>query len=94
MDDSLIDSLIKELRDEYQIPPFYSNKSLTSNLKEGAHELSRFVEEPDFQEDMTARSLLKNYVYYAFFKKTHEFFNNYNNDLVSWQMSKIGSTGL
>lgn len=95
MEDKLVNTLIEELRGEYQIPPYYTDKSLTNNIKEGNDELLRFVCEIDYDKDLTARSLLKNYVYYAFFNKTYEFFENYSKDLLSWQMSKLnGNTSI
>ena len=39
----------------------------------------------DFDNDLVARSLLKNYIYYALNLVTNEFWENYRADILQWQ---------
>lgn len=83
-----INKLIIEIREEYQIPLFFDSKALENFIFEGSDELSKLVEEFDVDNDLTARSLLKNYVNYAFNKRTNEFFELYLTRILSWRLSK------
>lgn len=91
MDDRVIDSLIKELKDE-GIPPYCPNTVLISYIYQGNAALERYVENIDYEKDYTARDLLKNYVWYSFNKASNEFFVNYGDILLSWQFSKVGES--
>lgn len=84
-----ITDIIDEVRVEFQIPPFFTDEALTNYIKEGNAELSKLVENIDYNKDLIARSLLKNYVHYAYFKRIPDFFENYQSNIVSWQMSLI-----
>ncbi len=83
------ENLAKEIRDEFQIPPFFSDESLKSYIKEGVFEFNNLVINTDFDIDLIARSLLKNYCFYAFNKKLDEFWENYNSSILRWQFSKM-----
>lgn len=77
--------LIEEFRTDYQIPPFISDDTLLRYAKEGEAALSSLVLTADFSNDLEARSLLKNYMYYAHNHVVNEFWENYKNDILRWQ---------
>ena len=78
--------LIDEIRAEYQIPPFFSNDSLNRYVAEGKGVFERLVPGVDFDEDTTARMLLKNYVFYSYNHRTNEFFENFSELILMWQV--------
>lgn len=84
--------IAKEVRDEFQIPPYFPDTSLLNFVREGQYRLKTFVSNADFIEDLTARFLLKTYVNYAYFKKVNEFMEEYNNDILAWQFSKLDAS--
>ena len=79
------EDFIDEFREDYQIPPYVSDETLIRFAKEGEAALGRLVLTVDFSTDLTARSLLKNYMYYAFNLVTNEFWENYSRDILQWQ---------
>lgn len=79
------DTLIGEFRTDYQIAPYVSDDTLTRLAKEGEGALSDLVLSVDFEGDLVARALLKNYMYYAMNHVTNEFWENYRNDVTQWQ---------
>lgn len=78
-------ALISEFRTDYQIAPYVADGTLERFAKEGEAALSRLVLSVDFESDLIARSLLKNYMYYAMNHVTNEFWENYRNDVTQWQ---------
>lgn len=94
MTEEVLKQLVKEVRDEFQIPPYFPDTSLTNYAKEGEAFLQS-KKSHDIETDMTARSLLKNYINYAYFKRLDEFENNYNHNIVGWQLEDDnGNTGI
>lgn len=89
MNDETVIKLLKEIREEYQIPPYFSDEALISYTKMAEHYLKSLVFEIDFDTDYTARMLLKNYVFYAYHKKPDDFKINFNGDIVGWQMTYV-----
>lgn len=81
--------IIREIREEFQFPPYFKDASINNYILEGEAELLKLVEDIDFDEDRIARSLLKNYVNYAYYKRTDEFFENYNGNIIGWQMNQL-----
>lgn len=79
------DTLISEFRTDYQVAPYVSIETLTRLADEGEAALSRLVLSTDFDKDLIARSLLKNYMYYAMNHVTNEFWDNYRADILRWQ---------
>lgn len=89
MDENSVKRIIEEVREEYRIPPYYSDDSLKSHINTGVQTLLQIVDEINFDDDQVARSFLKNYVLYAYFQKADEFRINFNADLVAWQMDRL-----
>lgn len=85
--------LIKEVRGEFQIPPYFSDESLGNYINEGKSRFLSLVNDANFDTDLVARALLKNYVHYAYFKKSNEFMKDYCDEILSWQFSKLDTDG-
>ena len=61
----MLEEMIEEVRQEFQIPPYFPDESLLRYLKEGKHRLDTLNPGRSLETDDTFRSLLKNYVYYG-----------------------------
>lgn len=81
-----MEELVREIRQEFRIPPYYEDAAIERNIKEGEFRLSRLNPGRDIDEDLSYRSLVKNYVYYAFHNVTSEFFDNYASSILEWQL--------
>lgn len=77
--------LIDEFRTDYQVPPYISDDTLSRYAIEGEAALSSLVLSVDFSCDLEAKSLLKNYMYYALNHVLNEFWENYKADILRWQ---------
>lgn len=91
MNAETLKQIVEEIRSEFQIPPYFPDVSLQNYAKEGERYLQSLVPIIEFEQDLTARSLIKNYVYYAYFKKLNGFVENYNSNIVGWQMERCGN---
>lgn len=80
-----MDELIYEAREEFQIPPYFPDSGLLNYLNEGKVRLE-FLNPLAKEDDKTYRMLLKNYIYYAYHHKVHEFEDNYGSLILTWQM--------
>lgn len=80
-----MDELIYEVREEFQIPPYFPDSGLLNYLNEGKARLE-FLNPLVKEDDETYRMLLKNYIYYAYHHKVHEFEDNYGSLILTWQM--------
>ena len=83
-----MEDLIKELREDFQIPPYASDAILKRYLTEGSAYFKNLVPGADFDTDQTFRSLLKNYAYYAYNHVLNEFFENYRKSILGWQIGQ------
>lgn len=81
-----MEALVKEIREEFRIPPYYEDAVIERNIKEGEFRLSRLNPGRDIEQDLMYRNLVKNYVYYAFNNVINEFFENYASSILEWQM--------
>lgn len=79
-------TMISEIREEFRIPPYYSDDAIQRNINEGEARLSRLNPGCDVDTDSFYRSLVKNYVYYAFNNVINEFFENFASDILEWQL--------
>ncbi len=78
--------ILEEVRAEFQIPPYFPNEGLENYLKEGRARLDSLNPGRDAEKDLTYRSLLKNYVYYAYHHRIDDWESNYRSLILSWQM--------
>lgn len=74
MDDTQIKELITEIRREQHISPFEEDEVIEGYIKEAEYDINNHTgAEIDFNKNLKARSLLKNYVLYARFSRLAEF---------------------
>ncbi len=74
MNDIQIENLLKEIRDEQHITPFEKDTTIIGYIKEAKFDINKIVgAKIDYEIDLKARSLLKNYVFYVREKKLAEF---------------------
>lgn len=85
-DTDFINNILKEIRQEQTISPKIKNETITSYIKEGIYNIDEIVGTIiNFDEDLSARSLLKTYVLYATYKRLAEFKELYCSDYVTLQ---------
>ena len=80
------EKFIGEVRNEFQIPPFFRDEWLMNYVKEGKARLDALNPGRDIETDLTYRSLLKNYIYYAYHHRIDDWERNYQSLILSWQM--------
>ncbi len=74
MADTQIEKLLKEIRDEQHITPFEKDETIIGYIKEAEFDINKSSgAEINYEVDLKAKSLLKNYVFYAREKKLAEF---------------------
>lgn len=86
MNEKELASLVEEMREEFQIPPYYEDKQLANLAKGGEHAVGRLNPGCSIIKDLTYRMLLKNYMYYAYHHRVSEFMDNYSSMILTWQM--------
>lgn len=73
--------LITEIKGELNTPPNLQDSVLKNYIKEGMADITSSVADfIDFERNLNARSLLKNYVKYAYFGMKDEFYIRYHAD--------------
>lgn len=74
MADTQIEKLLKEIRAEQHITPFEKDETIIGYIKEAEFDINKSSgAEINYEVDLKAKSLLKNYVFYAREKKLAEF---------------------
>lgn len=74
MIDTQIEKLLREIRGEQHISPFEEDSVVIGYIKEAEYDINdKSGHQIDYEVDLTARSLLKNYVLYARGKRLAEF---------------------
>lgn len=69
-----LNEILEQVKLEQHTSPFQDDEELLGYIKEGIFDINTIVgAEINYSEDLQARTLLKNYVLYANFKKTAEF---------------------
>lgn len=81
-----MEELASEVREEFQIPPYFPEEIIERYLEEGKARLDGLNPGRDVEKDSVFRMLLKNYVYYAYHHKVNEWEQNYANAILSWQL--------
>ena len=79
-------TLVTEMREEFQIPPYYSDAQLSILAQEGECTVGGLNPGCSIIDDLTYRMLLKNYMYYAYHHRVSEFMDNYSSVILTWQM--------
>lgn len=80
------EKLIEEVRQEFHIPPYFEDEGILRFLKEGKAQLDRINPGRKLSEDETYKMILKNYANYAYYGKANEFWENYKNTILMWQL--------
>lgn len=86
MNSTELNALVMEMREEFQIPPYYNDKQLGRLAREGERTVGGLNPGCSITNDLTYRMLLKNYMYYAYHHKANEFMDNYASVILTWQM--------
>ena len=87
MTNEQITALIAEIREDFQIPPYFEDNVIERAVRRCTARLTDLKEDADFQTDLVGRGLLGNYVYYALNHRDEEFMQCYGPDIRSWQLS-------
>ena len=86
-DNKCVENIVKEVRKEQSISPKLPNDNFINYVKEGMYNINDSVGcMINYDEDLEARALLKNYVLYANHKRTAEFKELYMTDYVKLQV--------
>lgn len=81
MNDEEIGAFIKAFRLEKHVSTFRSDEEFKEYVKDGIQDINRYCgTEIDYDDDLVARRLLKNYVLYADYNKLAEFKEVYAKD--------------
>jgi len=87
MDDTQLIKVLEEIKGEQQISPFFDDDTLKNYIREAEYDINHAVgEEIDYESDLEARSLLKNYVLYANHKRLAEFKELYRGEYAELQI--------
>lgn len=87
MNTEALNNLVKEIRIEQAISPRVDNTILINIIKEGIYNINYSTgANIDYSSDLNARSLLKNYVFYATYNRLAEFKELYTSDYASLQL--------
>lgn len=88
LDEKTLLTLIKEVRRDFQIPPYFEDSGLKTYALEG--EVFLLGQNPgrDIAKDKTYRMLLKNYINYAYHHQVDVYLSNFSQLILSW---KLGS---
>ena len=86
MNDTQIKKLITEIRKEQHISPFEEDEVLQGYIKEAEYDINESSgAKINYEEDLKARSLLKNYVLYSRFSRLAEFKQLYAGEYANLQ---------
>ena len=78
--------ILLEIRKEQAISPTIKDATLISYIKEGVYDINDVCgKEIDYNANLVARSLLKNYVLYANYKRLAEFKELYSGEYIRIQ---------
>lgn len=81
MDDAKMRVFMNEIRNEQHISPFRADDEFTDYIKDGIFDINKYCGVTiDYEKDLRARRLLKNYVLYADYKRLAEFKQLYIGD--------------
>lgn len=86
MDEQLLIEFTNQMREDYQIPPFVIDETIHRYLNEGYHRLGKLKPSCSIADDEMFKSLLKNYVFYAYNHRVDDFLTNYEREILTWQM--------
>lgn len=95
MENTQIEKLLTEVRNEQHITPFEKDVTIIGYIKEAEYDINKAVgAEINYEIDLNAKSLLKNYVFYAREKRLAEFKQLYGGEYASLQAKYYKPTDL
>lgn len=95
MEKEKLKNLISEIRIEQQISPLIPDEPFESYIKEGIQDIDNIAgTKIQYQIDLEARSLLKNYVMYANHKRLFEFKEVYAGEYTKLQIKYFANTDI
>lgn len=95
MEDTQIQKLLQEIKNEQHPSPFKEDDEFIGYIKDGEYDINNYCgSKINYEEDLQARSLLKNYVLYADYKKLAEFKQLYGAEYAYLQAKYYKSTDL
>lgn len=81
-----LSKLVKEVRNEQGVSPFFKDEMIENLLSEGVYDIDSIAgTKINYDEDLTARVLLKNYVLYRRYSRLSEFKEVYVGDYATLQ---------
>lgn len=86
MNEEQLIQLENEVRQEFQIPPYFERESLKNILREGEAYLLRLNPGRNVDQDKIYRALLKNYANYSYHHRLSEWEDNYRSMILTWQL--------
>lgn len=95
MEDTQIQKLLQEIKNEQHPSPFKEDDEFIGYIKDGEYDINNYCgSKINYEEDLQARSLLKNYVLYADYKRLAEFKQLYGAEYAYLQAKYYKSTDL
>ena len=88
METSVLETLIAEIRADYQIPPYTQDHVIERAVQRCAARLASLRNATDFEHDLIGRGYLKDFVYYDLNHRTEEFMANYGPDIRAWMLQE------
>lgn len=94
-DEEIVKKILVEIREEQAISPKIPDENFTNYIKEGMYDINNSTGcMIDYEDDLQARTLLKNYVLYANYKRLAEFKELYNKNYVELQIKYNRDTSI
>lgn len=81
--------LCREIKEGFQIPPYFDDNLIVDYINRGIQYLDNLCPGTDYQSDYVARGLLKDYCHYCYYHRSNEFYQDCRNSIITWQMSKL-----
>lgn len=95
MNDARIQKLLKQIKDEQHISPFEEDDVIIGYIKEAEYDINdNCGTEINYEDDLKARSLLKDYVFYAREKRLAEFRQLYGGEYAVLQAKYYNPTDI
>lgn len=87
MNNDLIQNILKEFLEEKRISSFEKTTGFEKKIKTAMQDISENLigSKIDFKEDLVARDLVKEYVFYDFYNRLPEFKERYANEFTKLQ---------
>lgn len=95
MSEKQIQTLLQEIKNEQHPSTFKEDEEFIGYIKDGIYDINKICgAEIDYEKDLKARSLLKNYVLYADYKRLAEFRQLYGDEYAFLQAEYYKPTDL